>query len=320
MKKQNRSTIIQSLKEHMAVGSVAIALLLLCAIWALITPYFLTMANLRSLGIYIASTGIMAAGLTVTLLTGAIDLSQIPLMALCGMVVGIANQSGVHGFALVLIAIVMGTLGGLVNAFTTCILGIIPFIATLGSQLVFRAIAYIATDGVYLSISDNLISAMTRIDFLGLPVMVWIMVAVYVVVWFILKYTQYGRNLFSVGGSPTAAYLSGINVKRTQFIAYMVSGACCGLASILYVAQANVALNNAGSGSEMDIMTAAILGGISLAGGQGSVVNTLLGVLLLGVIANGMSLLSITPYYQMLIKGIILLAAVYLDILRNKKK
>jgi ribose/xylose/arabinose/galactoside ABC-type transport system permease subunit len=149
--------------------------------------------------------------------------------------------------------------------------------------------------------------------------MLYIIVIVYAIFWFFLKYTQYGRNVYSAGGSSVAAYLSGINVKRVQMFTFVISSACCGLASYLYVCQGRIALNSAGTGSEMDIMAGVILGGISFAGGSGSVVNSLLGILLLGVIANGMGLLGITPYYQMMIKGIVLLVAVLLEILRKKR-
>lgn len=320
-KKLEGKNVLDWLKKHLAESSVLFALIIMCIVWSIISPYFLTVGNFRSIFIYIGATGIMAAGLTCTLLTGSMDLSQMPLMAFSGMMIGIANNwYGIHGIWLVLIGIIAGACGGLLNAFTVTILGIVPFIATLGSQLVFRALAFISTDGVYLSVNDDLVRAMTKKNFLGMPIMFWIMMAVFILFWFILKYTQYGRNLYSVGGSQQTAYLSGINVRKTRFIAYVISGACCGLAAFMFVAQGNTALNNAGTGSEMDIMSGVIVGGISLGGGMGSVINTLLGIALLGVITNGMGLVGLTPYYQMLVKGLILVGAVLLDMVRTKGK
>jgi ribose transport system permease protein len=306
------------LKKNMSVGSVVIALIGLSVIWTFMTPYFLTIANLKNLSLYIAANGVMAAGLTIAMITGSIDLSQISLMALCGMLVGIATKNGVSGFPLIFISIIPGILGGMMNAVSVCILGISPFIATLGGQLLFRSLAFISTDGVYISVQDWLIRSIARGEFLGLPAMLWILIIIYAVFWFILKFTQFGRNAYSTGGNPVAAYLAGINIKKIRFIALMFAGGCSGLASLLYIAQGRVALNNAGTGAEMDIMAGVILGGISFAGGSGSVINSLLGITLLGVIANGMSLLGITPYFQMLIKGLILLIAVFLDTLRRK--
>jgi ribose transport system permease protein len=322
MDKNNRrikiSEMLDHLKKNVSVGSVVIALVGLGVIWTFMTPYFLTIANLKNLSLYIAANGVMAAGLTIAMITGSIDLSQIALMALCGMIVGISTQNGIGGLPLVLIAIIPGIIGGIVNAVSVCILGINPFIATLGGQLLFRSLAFISTDGVYISVQDHLIRSIARDEFLGLPIMLWILVIIYAIFWFILKYTQFGRNVYSTGGNSVAAYLSGINIKKIRFIAFMFAGGCSGLASLLYIAQGRVALNNAGTGAEMDIMAGVILGGISFAGGSCSVINSLLGITLLGVIANGMSLLGITPYFQMLIKGMVLLIAVFLDTLRRK--
>jgi len=306
--------------KNSTIVSVIIALVVLCAFWSLVTPYFLTVTNFKNIVQFVAANGVMAAGLTVTLLTGCMDLSQMPLMALCGMVVGMLSQNGISGIALFLIAMGTGAIGGVLNSVNVTILKIAPFIATLGSQLLFRSIAFMTTDGVYLTVKDEMIRQISKGSFLGLPIILWIMAVVYVGFWFLLKYTHYGRNVYTSGGNPVAAYLSGISVTKIRFIAYMVSGACCGLASILYITQSNVALNNAGTGAEMDIMAAVILGGISLGGGSGSVINTLLGVIMLGVIANGMSLLGIPPYFQILIKGLLLLAAVVLDSFRNRSK
>ena len=213
----------------------------------------------------------------------------------------------------------MNMVCGMINGCLITYMGINPFIATLATQLAFRGMAFIVTDGRYISINDTMVRFVGFNSIFGLPSMFWIMILVYLIIGFVMKYTQYGRNIYSVGGSRIASRLSGIPVKKVELVSYIISGLTAGIASILYIAQGSVALNNAGTGSEMDIMTAAILGGLSLSGGKGTVLNTFMGVVLLSVIANGMSLLSISSYYQMLIKGIILIVAVFVDHLREEK-
>lgn len=310
---------INVFQQNMSVGSVFAAIVVICIIWSVMTPYFFTASNFVNICIYVAANGIMAAGLTVTLLLGGLDLSQMSMMALSGMVVAIGYQRGMSGLGLIVIAVIIGIICGAFNGILITFMGINPFIATLGTQLVFRGLAFIATNGNYVSIKDSVIRFIGFESILGLPTMFWIMMTVYIILGLLLKYTQYGRNVYSVGGSRIAARLSGISVRKVEMTSYIISGLCCGIASILYIAQGSVALNNAGTGSEMDIMTAAILGGLSMSGGKGSVVNTFAGVVLLSIIANGMSLLSISSYYQMLIKGLILISAVFIDRIREQK-
>ena len=194
-----------------------------------------------------------------------------------------------------------------------------PIITTLGTSLMFRALAYIISDGNMITVGDSFIKWIGRGRVLGLPVMMLFMIVVYVVIGIVLKYTRFGRNVISVGGSREAAYLSGINVKKTRAIAFMISGSCAGIASLLYIAQGYVAQPNQGNGADLDCIAAVIIGGLSVAGGKGNVIGTLLGMLFFAVLANGMSLLSMDSYAQQLVKGALLLTAVYIDIVRNKK-
>jgi len=184
-------------------------------------------------------------------------------MALCGMCVAIGYENGASGLTLILIAIIVGLLGGLFNAILVTKLRIMPFIATLGTQLVFRAMAFISTDGDYITIKDPIIKFIGFNSIGGFPVLLLIMIGVYIIIAFTLKYTQYGRNVYAVGSSAPAAFLSGVNIQKERIISYVICGACSGLASILYIAQSSVALNNAGTGNELDIIASVILGGLS---------------------------------------------------------
>lgn len=300
-------------------GSVLIAIIALSVAWSIASPYFLTAANMKNIGVYMSASGIIAAGVTVSMLLGGLDLSQMSIMAFSGIVVGTAYNAGVHGPVLLLIAIGVGIFGGIINGLIMNYLHIDPIITTLGTQLMFRALAYIVSDGNMITISDNFIKWVGRGKLIGLPVTMVIMIIVYIIIGIVLKYTRFGRNVISVGGSQEAAFLSGINVKKTRAIAFMISGACAGLATILYISQGYVAQPNQGSGADMDCIAAVIIGGLSVSGGKGNIFGTLLGILFFAILANGMGLLSMNSYAQQLVKGILLLTAVYIDIARNRK-
>lgn len=300
-------------------GSVLIAVVALSIVWSIASPYFLTGANIKNIGVYMSASGIIAAGVTVSMLLGGLDLSQMSIMAFSGMVVGVAYRAGVSGPVLMLIAIAVGVLCGIINGLVMNYLHIPPIITTLGTQMIFRAMAYIVSDGNMIQINDNFVKWIGRGKILGIPTMIVIAALVYIVIGVVLKYTKFGRNVLSVGGSEEAAYLSGIHVKKTRSIAFMISGGCAGLATMLYIAQGYVAVPNQGSGADMDAIAAVIIGGLSVAGGKGNVIGTLLGMMFFSVLANGMNLLSINTYAQSLVKGALVLIAVYIDVVRNSK-
>ena len=241
-------------------GSVLIAVIALSIVWSFASPYFLTAANFKNIGVYMSASGIIAAGVTVSMLLGGLDLSQMATMAMSGIFVGIAYNHGVHGVGLLFVAIGVGLVGGIINGLIMNYLHIDPIITTLGTQLVFRAIAYIASDGNMIKVQDELIKWIGRGKIAGIPVTMIIMILVYIIIGIVLKYTRFGRNVISVGGSSEAAYLSGINVKKTRAIAFMISGACAGLATMLYIAQGYVAQPNQGAGADMDCIAAVIIG------------------------------------------------------------
>jgi len=300
-------------------GSVLIAVVALSIVWAIASPYFLTVANIKNIGVYMSAAGIIAAGVTVSMLLGGLDLSQMSIMAFSGMAVGVAYKAGISGPVLLLVAMAVGVLCGILNGLVMNYLHIPPIITTLGTSMVFRALAFIISDGNMIQISDDFIKWIGRGKVLGIPTMIIFAAIVYIVIGIVLKYTRFGRNVMSVGGSEEAAYLSGINVKKTRAIAFMISGGCAGIATMLYIAQGYVAVPNQGSGADMDAIAAVIIGGLSVAGGKGNVIGTLLGMLFFSILANGMNLLSINTYAQSLVKGALVLIAVYIDVVRNSK-
>lgn len=302
--------------------SIFLILIVLIFVSSLISPYFWTKANFANIGTSFSYIGTIAAGLTVVMLMGGIDLSQMASMAVSVMVLGIlSSKTGINIWIAILIAILCGTLSGVINGFIITKMHIIPMIATIGTQMIFRSIAYISNNAKQIALNSAVIDEIGFGKVFGFfPVMLIISLVVFLIVGLILKYTILGRKIYSIGSNSSASYLSGIKNSKIQMIGYIICGTTSGIAGILWASQLSASVATAGSGSEMTPIAAAVIGGVSLSGGKGSVIGTLLGVAVLTVLGNIMVLMQIDSYYQMMINGIILILAVFIDILRNSKK
>lgn len=321
---ENRNTSLkiklrQVYEAHASEFSIGIALLVVCIALSIASPYFLAIRNFKNVLSYVAISGVMSAGLTVVMLMGCMDLSQYSAMAMIGMYLGIMLKANVNPVITIIFALAAGVAVGCVNAFMVTQMRVPAIIATIGTQLMCRAIAYLSTNGSYLMIDNALFYTIGNDEVLGLPWLVWILIIVYVIVAFILGNTAFGRKVFAVGGNAQACTLSGISITKMRFAGYMISGLCAGLAAVLCTAQVSAAYPTAGAGQEMDCAAAVYLGGLAVGGGKGSVVGTLIGVILIAVLLNGMTLLSINPYYQMLMKGAVLVGSIYIDQARQMR-
>ncbi|MGI6113729.1 MAG: ABC transporter permease [Mahellales bacterium] len=307
----------EMLKNSSDIMSLIIALIILCVVFSLISPHFFKVQNILNIGIAASIMGIMAAGLTVAMLLGGMDVSQYAIVAVVGTVIAMmvrANQP--IGLAIAAgIAVSIGC--GAINGFSVAILKISPIITTLATMLIYRGLAYYLTEAKTLMVTNNFLNTLGRGYTLGVPNTVWIMVVIYILIYYLLKYTAYGRKVFAVGGNPQASFLSGINLKQIRFWAFVVSAGAAGLAGVTMVAQVGAAMPNVGETALMDVITAVILGGISLSGGKGKISGTLMGVLILATLNNGMVLVGIQSFYQMIVKGFVILLAVYIDVLRG---
>lgn len=294
-------------------GLVA-ALLVLGGMLAMLTPNFASVQNLKIVLRQISINGILAVGVTYVLLTGGVDLSLGSVVALAGVVAAGFAHPGDYPVAVpVLLGVMTGMACGYVNGVVVTRGRVAPFIVTLGMLTVARGLALVVSGGRPVS---NLSAAFTRIgsaDWLGIPVPVLLLAAVGAVSHLILRRTRSGRHLYAVGGNPTAARASGIHVARIKSAAYIVSGGLAGLAGIVLAARITTGQPNAGVAYELDAIAAAVIGGTSLSGGVGGVGGTILGALLMGVINNGLDLMNVSSYYQQIIKGIIIVGAVWLD-------
>ncbi len=319
-KPRRKINVIGFVNDYASELSIFVGLIALSIVVAIASPYFLNLQNFLNIGVYISVAGTMAAGLTVVMLMGGIDLSQYAVLAVSSVTMGTMLQAGISPWLGMLAAVAIGAAVGCINAFAVTKMRIVPIIATIAVQLMMRALAYIITGGQYIIVTDPVFKAIGYSKFLGVPILIWVLVVINIVLAYILKNTTFGRKVYAVGGNPLACKLSGINVDRMRLVGYIISGLTAGIAGILSTGQVSAALPTAGSGQEFDVVAAVILGGLSLGGGKGRVVGSFIGVLLLAVLMNGMTLLSVDAYYQIFLKGLVLLTAVYLDQARQAKR
>lgn len=288
-------------------------------IFSLASKSFLTLGNILSVGRQMSFTGIAAIGMTLVMLTGGIDISVGSMLAMAGVLCAkLSADVGLPLWIAVVITLLIGALFGLINGAAVTRLHIPALIATLATQTILKGIAYLLTNAVPVK---NL-SATYKFRGQGyifgvIPVPLIITVALYVLAWWYLDKTYLGRRVYLSGGNEEAARLSGINTKWTITGTYVFSGVFAAIAGVLMAARLGSGQPSVGSGFEMDVITATVLGGISVNGGKGKVVNVFVGACIMGVLANGMTMLNINQYLQWIINGLVLLFAVTMSNLRK---
>ncbi len=281
---------------------------------SLARPNFLTLANLVNVLRQISINGILAVGVTYVLLTGGVDLSLGSLVALTGVIAArFAHPGEFAVFVPVCLGILAGACCGVVNGWIVTRGRVAPFIVTLGTMTSARGLALLASGGRPVS---NLSAAFTRIgggDVAAVPIPILIFFGVALASHIFLRNIRAGRHLYAVGGNENAARASGLKVGRIKMMAYTLCGALAGLAGVVLASRITTGQPNAGIGYELDAIAAVVIGGTSLNGGVGGVGGTVLGALLIGVLNNGLDLLNVSSYYQQVIKGVIIVGAVWLD-------
>ncbi|MDR2648661.1 MAG: ABC transporter permease [Clostridiales bacterium] len=311
-------------KKAMLSGA---ALVLLYGSFAILNPLFLAPANQINLLQQIVTYSIIGYGLTFCLICGGTDLSAGASMALSGIMVVWMLQVGVPLWIAIIIAMCMGVLTGIFNGFTIEILGVVPFIATLGTQWVYRGVANVLIDGNPIYTRDIPSKAVQdQFYLLGggrtsfwLPYSV-IITAVYgVILAVLLSKTKVGRQIYACGSNLEAAKLSGINAVGTRMFAYCVSGFSAALCGILVSSRLSSAQPTAGQGYELEAIAAAVLGGVSNNGGEGSILNAMIGALIMGVLRNGLNLFRVNSFWQQAVTGLILVAACAAEARRHRR-
>ncbi|MEI9998582.1 MAG: ABC transporter permease [Verrucomicrobiota bacterium] len=313
--------LLSSVSHHAREYAIVLAFLVISAIPAFLSPYFLTVQNLSNILLQVSINGLLAIGMTFVVLAGGIDLSVGSILAAAGMIAG-SLVTGDHPVS-IWIALVVGLglgagLGG-INGVLVAWLRVPPFVATLGMLSAARGLTQTWSDGMPVpDLSDNFV-AIGQGHFLGLAVPVWIYLGCALVAAVVLRQTRYGRYVYAVGGNARSAQTSGVSVKFVTFLTFLISGLTAGLAGLILTARTSSALPQAGIGYELDAIAAVVIGGTSLSGGLGGMLGTFFGVLIIGVINNGLDLLGVSSYLQQIIKGVIIVAAVMVDMQARKQ-
>ena len=295
-------------------------LILLAGYMSLANENFLSASNFVNIIRQSSVLGILAIGQTLVILTAGIDLSVGSTMALSGSIMAVlSTQFGFPPVLAVLVSILVGTFVGFLNGIIITKLKIQPFIATLGILTVGEGMALLVTDGLPISGITEVLLVLGSGTVWGIPISVFVFIAIALMGIIILRQTTLGRNIVAVGGNEEASRTSGIKVDRTKITVYCIAGFCCAIASIVMVGRLNSANALMGSGFELLAITAVALGGTSLAGGVGGVGGTIIGIVTIGVLNNGLDLLNTTPFWQKVILGFMIIAVVALDSWRSRK-
>ena len=307
-------------REELLFGAIVV----LVGLVSIRFPIFLTPSNL--LGVFNDTSPLilLAIGQMIVILTKCIDLSVAANLALTGMVVAMINVVAptMPVFVIILVAVALGTLMGIFNGLLVWKLDIPPIVVTLGTMTIFRGIIFLISDGKWVNSHEMTpaFKAFPRAEVLGMPMMSWTAILAVIIFVIVMRQTTLGRAFYAVGGNPHAATYTGINVGKTQFWAFTISGSLAGLTGYLWVSRYAVAYVDIAGGFELDVVAACVIGGVSIAGGIGSVAGALLGALFLGVIKNALPVINVSPFWQLAISGSAIIIAVAVNARANSEK
>ncbi|SPT69905.1 Ribose transport system permease protein rbsC [Anaerobiospirillum thomasii] len=289
-------------------------------IMVVVTDNFLTANNLTNIGRQVSVNAIIAVGMTFAILTSGIDLAVGSVMALSGTIMAGLMAGGMPMSLSILIGLGLGSVLGAINGLLIAYAKMPAFIVTLAMLGIARGLALIYTGGYPISGLDKSFALFGRGSIMGIETPIFIMLIVYAVAYVVLTYTPFGRHVYAVGGNAEASRLSGIKVSKILFLVYTISGFTSALAGLILTSRLMSGQPNAGVAFELDAIAAVVLGGAAMNGGKGTIIGTLIGALLLGVLNNGLNLIGINPYVQNVIKGIIILIAIYVGTEKKKAR
>jgi erythritol transport system permease protein len=329
------SSLRSSLTLNLLRLRTFIALFAVVAYFSFAAPNFLTAANIVLVSKHVAQNAFLAIGMTFVIVTGGIDLSVGSIVGLCAMVAGGLILHGVdlhNGLTLffsipeiIVIILALGVLVGLINGLLITWLNVAPFIATLGSLYIARGAALLVSDGAtFPNLEGNAAFGTTGYAFLGagyvlgLPVSIWLLIIVALAAAYLARWTPLGRRIFAVGGNERAAALSGIRVSRVKLFVYMFSGFCAAIVGLIISSELLAAHPATGTTFELNAIAAAVLGGTSMAGGRGTIGGTIIGAFVIGILSDGLVMMGVSSFWQMVIKGVVIIAAVVVDEAQRK--
>ncbi|MPQ42605.1 ribose ABC transporter permease [Clostridium tarantellae] len=317
MKKSNNSH--EALKENLSKYKSLIGLILLCVIITFVTPSFLTLANVTNVFTQVSVNAIIAVGMTFVILTGGIDLSVGSTLAISGALAASIIKSTNSITLAIIVAAITGIVVGLINGLLISRGKLQAFIATLATMTIFRGVTLVFTNGTPISRLPEAFMKIGNGKLGFIPVPVIITIVIFAIAAYVLSQTRLGRYVYALGGNEDSARLSGINTDKIKTLVYVISGFASAIAGVIITSRIGSASPNAGVGFELDAIAAVVIGGTSLAGGEGRISGTLIGALIIGVLNNGLNLMNVSPFYQSIVKGLVILIAVLLDKKSRKK-
>lgn len=312
-----KAALVRALKQY---GGIFLSLVMLCIVFSFFNPRFMTVVNFMNILQQVAVVAIAAFGMTWVILLGEIDLSVGSIIAVAGMVGAQCFAFGMGFVPAIALTLVAGALMGMLNGVLTAKLLLPSFIVTVATMGIYRGMVSLPTNGAPAMIENVTWTAIGTESFLGLPIIIWVVAVLFVINQIVLSKTSFGRRAYLTGGNREAAVYSGIKVDRLKILIFMISGVMAAISGILLSSRLFSAQTNAGMSYELDAIAAAVLGGTSLAGGVGTMVGTLIGALIIGVMNNGMNMLSVPYFYQLIVKGLVILVAVWLDVRGKQAK
>lgn len=313
------NSIKKQFKENQNLGTIA-ALIILIVFVSVLNPAFLQVNNLLNLMRQLIINGFIALGMTFVILTGGIDLSVGSTLAFTSAIFAGLLQNGMNTGLAIVITLALGLALGLINGLLITKGKLAPFIVTLATMTIFRGLTLVYMDGRPISgPKDNFaFQFLGKGQVFGIPFQVILFLIVYIVLSTLLNKTSHGRKIFAVGGNEKASFISGIKIDKVKVLVYVISALMAVVSGLVLTSRLNSAQPTAGSAYEMDAIAAVVLGGTSMTGGSGSLTGTLIGILILGVLNNGLNLLGVSSFYQQIVKGVVILIAVLIDRKRNK--
>jgi ribose transport system permease protein len=321
----------KSYRQTLSRFQSLIALFILCLVISLLSDKFLSATNIWNVMRQISVNICISVGMTLVVLTAGIDLSVGSILALCGAITASLLRNGIEipssnlyiGFTIlgaIIAGLLAGALLGWFNGWTITKFKVPPFVATLAMLTIARGLTMLWTKGFPISNLGENFAWLGTGWFLGIPMPVWISGIIVFIATIITNKTKLGRYIYAIGGNENAATLSGINIKKIKIAVYTIAGILAAVGGILVTSRLDAAQPNAGTGYELDSIAAVVIGGTSLSGGRGSVLGTVLGAIIIGVLNNGLVLLNVSPFWQQVVKGFVILIAVVIDKANTKNE
>lgn len=315
--KTGKKSTIKYLYNNYSIILIFIVMFILLSIFV---PYFFTWRNMLGLALSVVTIGIIANTMMFALGSGDFDLSVSSTVAFSGITAAVViNSTGSVSLG-VMAGVLAGGVVGIINGFSIAKLGLNALITTLATQMIFRGMAFILSNGRAVGIKEAAFFKLGNSMILGIPTPIWILAISFIIFGILLNNTVFGKNTLAIGGNTKAAELAGIDVDLTKIIIFTAQGFMAGFAGVILASRMTSGQPNAAQGLELDVISACVLGGVSLNGGIATMSGVVVGVLIMGMISNALNLLNVATFYQYVVRGSVLLIAIYLDILKQRNQ